>query len=172
MSKRSVILGLCALVFCTCLTGCNITDNKISERTITEYVKENQSTLESLSKDDIPDNYDQYDEQQEFIQKNLGRKTIVRDIFINDHGIIDFYCGGPGIIEKRANLGFYYSPNDIPSLLGLSSSETQLEETEPDTYQWEQNIVGLQYKKIVTKRITKNWFYYIITRGKKVTDRR
>ena len=126
--------------------------------TISEYVKNNQETLEKFPYDDLPS--PNAKEHREFIRKTLGNDTIVEYIyyFPQFEESIDFYCGGSGGTNTTICSGFYYSPNNEP--IGNSCDTEDLVETNSGVFEyWYPNAENYDYYYITVK-ITDNWFYY------------
>jgi hypothetical protein len=102
---------------------------------------------------DKPEDLDQL--QSDFIKKHLGRNTIVKGIYAQNENILEFYCGGSGLVTGSTSTGFYYSRDDTPFAMEFNC---ELTETSPGIFEW-QNEDGSH--RIYTEKIRDNWYYYI-----------
>ena len=82
--------------------------------------------------------------------KIKGIKSIDAD---NDFGIIDFYCGGWGIVPSSSYFGFYYTADDKPKPTSL---------TPGDALHRKGNGYESKYRsnRYYTERIIENFYYY------------
>lgn len=156
------------LACCILLTGCRMGEaflfgmliangnDSVPKDEIFEYVKGHTDQLGSFQ-------YELYEEvkadeksRKQFIQNALGKDTIVKHVYRYSPEIVEFYCGGSGIVTSSTYCGFYYSKQDVPFALKFENV-SQLKKTSEAVYEWESED---QRKTFYTERIQPNWFYY------------
>ena len=151
MMKKTGFLLVILFSFYVILTGCGLFNDDVSRDQIFEYVERNHAILESIAKDEIP-NEDA--EEKTLIRDRLGNRTIVKSIYRYNDNNIDFYCGGTGLATNSTYSGFYYSADDTPFALEFPSNE--LTEISSGVFEWKSSTG----EAITTERIMPNWFYY------------
>ena len=74
--------------------------------------------------------------------------------------IVEYYCGGTGILDSTTYAGFYFSPEDVPC--NLMSREGPLEELAPGQYEWREEKLSSESitNRYETARILPHWYYY------------
>ena len=141
-----------ALLMAICL---NSNNDCVPKERVFEYVAENISVLSTFP-------YDTYigstnDETSiAFIQDVLGQDTIVKDVYQYSPSILQFYCGGTGIVASSTYSGFYYSEDDVPYAFEFES-EAQFTRISDDVYEWQSDDCE---RAVYTERILPYWFWY------------
>lgn len=113
-----------------------------SKKQIIKLVQNNQAFLMQCIEEDEP----------EKATELRGIQSVSRDRF---SPVIEFYCGGTGLVPNTGYYGFYYSPDDRPDTLRFPAREDLIEQgdgfgyQEPDGDNW-----------YYTERIIENWYYY------------
>lgn len=163
MPMKKITLISLLLLLCLSLSGCMLMDAMVlgggndsaSKEKVFEYVKENTEALSSFP-------YDAYrkltnDEAKiSFIQDTLGADTIVKDVYRYSPSVLQFYCGGSGIVTSSDYSGFYYSKGDEPYAFEFES-EAQFTQISENAYEWQSED---QQRAVYTERIQTNWFWY------------
>ena len=167
-AKKFLII-LLLFVCCLSLSGCDIIyalilsggDDSVPKEGIIQYVTENVTALESFPYESymsITTGKETSDRAKKaFIRKELGQNTIVKNVYIYNSGIVDFFCGGTGNVVSSTYCGFYYSESDEPFAFEFEK-EANLSKTSEGVYEWDNN----KGKAIYTERILPKWFYYYL----------
>ena len=130
------------------LSSCSLFGNDVSQEEIFAYVEENCKALNSAITAQMT---------AEELRNTLGGNSIVERITFDAYegNIVNFSCGGKGNATNAIYIGFYYSPNDVPSVMEFFDIE--LQEIEPGVFEWKNKDGSHQLRTI---RILPNWFYY------------
>lgn len=164
MKKYIAIVALMLGVF---LSGCrSFLDDSVPRDEIFSYVNANYEKLENFPYEKIQnfndlntgyENYEARDKNEaNIIKEHLGNKSIVKSVYAYNENILEFYCGGSGLVTGSTYTGFYYSKDDTP--YGMEFDGYGLTEIEAGVFEW-QNEDGSH--KIHTEKIRDNWYYYI-----------
>ena len=81
-----------------------------------------------------------------------GIQSVSRDPF---SPVIEFYCGGTGLVPETSYYGFYYSPDDRADTIGFTGPENLIEQG--DGFGYHEPAGDNRY---YTERIMENWYYY------------
>ena len=163
----SMVLATALILFAGC--GVLLNDDSVAQDKIVLYVNTDYEILESFPYDElqkIKETYYGYgksiDEKEEgekkekaLIEKHLGIDTIVKSVYAYNENLIEFSCGGSGMLNHSTYTGFYYSKEDMPHALSFDGCE--LIETEPGVFEWED-----ERHKVYTEKIRDNWYYYFL----------
>ena len=150
---KKLVSAALIILFSFVICSCSTVNDEVSKETIEEYVIHNQEKLNSFPESDMPI---EQNEQERFLRDVLGADTIVKKVYRYNNNILEFYCGGKGLITNSEYSGFYYSADNTPFAFEFPTSS--LKETSPGVFERE-NDSG---ESIITQRIIKNWFYYHI----------
>ena len=165
--KRAVIAVL-LISCCVSLTGCKMGEailfgmlilngnDSVPKDEICEYVSKHITQLSSFPYELYRETAEDEATEKRFIQNALGKDTIVKHVYRYSPEIVEFYCGGSGIVTSSTYCGFYYSKQDVPFALKFENV-SQLKKTSEAVYEWESED---QRKTFYTERIQPNWFYY------------
>jgi hypothetical protein len=149
--RKAIIFYTVFASACVLLTGC-MPDSRVSQDKVASYVNDNYELLETITS--------KTDEEIRalYITSILGNKTIVRSISVSNKNIVEFFCGGRGMLNNNVTYtGFFFSKDDTPSYsewLGFYVDNATI--TEPGIYEWEN-----QRHRAMAVRIRANWFYYM-----------
>ncbi len=82
-------------------------------------------------------------------------------LYVYDHaawndGILQFECIAEGIMTSSFQAGFYYSPDDVPAIVGWISGPSQELVEDGEGYSWDDGSDNIYY----TERICENFYYY------------
>ncbi len=142
---------------CMLLAGCGFMDDSESKETIFQYVTEHSESLRAFPYPPFI-TWRSDEKKEEYIKDRLGEDTIVKGVYRYSPDILDFYCGGTGIVSASTYSGFYYSEKDIPNALAFES-EAQFTQTGDGVYGWESED---GQRECIAERIQPNWFYYFL----------
>ena len=95
--------------------------------------------------------------EERFVKKYFGKNGIVKQVYYNSSGILEFSCGGEGLSIGSTSVGFFYSEDNTPN--GLGFNYAGYTETSPGVYFYEDTDYAR--KNITVERIRENWFYYL-----------
>jgi len=163
MKKLVLIIIVLSFIFTSCRL-LKICDNSVPRKVIFAYVNANYEFIEKFPYDKIEefdklhaiDSYQlRYDNEKKVIEEYFGDTKIVKSVYAYNENILQFYCGGKGMLDSSTYVGFYYSKDDKPYAFEFCGEE--LVEIEPDVYEWED-----RQHKICTEKIRDNWYYYIM----------
>ena len=140
-----------AILLLSCLLSGCLFDNLRSYDEISEYVNDNLANLEEL----VSDN-NGFEESAFFDYKEyLSAGTIVESAYSYSSEIIEFSCGGTGLVTYSTYCGFYYSKNNTSYGLEFDDERQTVEKDGSVIYH---NSDGISF--VNTKRIRPHWFYY------------
>ena len=127
----------------------------VPEEEIAGYVSEHIDVLESFEYT-TNRRFAGNEEELAFIRDALGQDTIVKSVYRYSPDILQFYCGGSGIVTSSVYCGFYCSAKDEPFAMEFRE-EAQFVQTSEGVYVWKSDD---NEREIYTARILPNWFYY------------
>ena len=165
---KKAVIAVLLISCCVSLTGCKMGEailfgmlisngnDSVPKDEICEYVSKHITQLSSFPYELYRETAEDEATEKRFIQNALGKDTIVKNVYRYGDGIIEFYCGGTGIVTSSTYCGFYFSENDVPNALEFSNS-AQFEQTSEGVYEWRSED---RQKAFYTERIQTNWFYY------------
>ena len=164
--KKALVITTAFLIALT-LTGCiglfiALNDDRVPRDEIFSYVNTNYELLETFPYDELEeikyasdDSETKEQKKDAFIKKHLGDDTIVKSVYAYNENILDFYCGGTGMLKHSSYSGFYFSKEDIP--FAFEFGDVALTETESDVFEWEDKRHNVHVEKI-----RDNWWYYLL----------
>ena len=120
----------------------NVFNNMTSKEKIFTLVEQNVSEI----KKDIKNNDFTF-------SKNLKG---IKDINIQNNGIIDFYCGGAGFGSSTSYCGFYWSENDSISDIWCEGAKDEIK-TDGSGFSYHE-VNGDNY--YYTEKICDHFYYY------------
>ena len=161
--KKTIIIMMTNLILSIFLAGCeDFLDESVSRDKIFSYVQANYIELEKFPYNEIKEfnslkpgkNMEMKSEHEEkVIREHLGDDTIVRSVYDYNEDILDFFCGGSGIVTSSVYTGFYFSKEDIPYTFEFD--DAKLTEIEEGVFEWDGGG-----RKIHTEKIMDHWWYY------------
>ena len=151
--KKAFAAAVSIILICALTAGCGLFNDETSKKAIFQYVEAHHDELEAFPYSVMPRNDAA---RAAYIRRYLGGDTIVKSVYRYNDSVLEFYCGGTGIVTSSTYSGFYYSADDLPFAFEFSD-EAVFRETQEGRYEWK-NEKG--NKAIVTERILPHWFYY------------
>lgn len=150
MKRMKPIFVISILLISFMLSGCFF-DKSYSYEEISEYVLDNIEDLDKLIEDNSGFEKSVFFDYKDY----LGQGTIVESAYSYSIKIIQFDCGGSGLVSDSKDYGFYYSKDDTTYGMEFDKYRQTTEEDGSVTYHSDDGISYLN-----TKRISPNWFYY------------
>lgn len=165
---KKAVIAVLLISCCVSLTGCKMGEailfgmlilngnDSVPKDEICEYVSKHTAELSSFPYELYRETATDEASRKRFIQNTLGKDSIVKSVYQYSPEIVQFYCGGTGIVTSSTYCGFYYSEHDIPYAFQFNDI-AQFEQTSEGVYEWESEN---RQKTFYTERIQTNWFYY------------
>lgn len=153
--KSAAFLLVSVLLISALPAGCRLPFYDGASRSqIFSYVNENQEKLEAFQYEEMPANGR---DKTDCLKKALGNSTIVKNVYAYNDNILQFYCGGSGLVTNSTYTGFYYSKDDTPYAMEFDGCD--LTETASGVFEW-QNEDGSH--RFHTEKIKDYWYYYLM----------
>ena len=165
---KKAVIAVLLISCCVSLTGCKMGEailfgmlisngnDSVPKDEICEYVSKHTAELSSFPYELYRETATDEASRKRFIQNTLGKDSIVKSVYQYSPEIVQFYCGGTGIVTSSTYCGFQYSEHDIPYAFEFNDI-AQFEQTSEGVYEWESEN---RQKTFYTERIQPNWFYY------------
>ena len=124
-------------------------DDSTSEEDVSAYVIAHEEQLAQIATTVTT----RFDDE---IFSILGEDTLVKSVSRRSPQIVDFYCGGTGMLSHTTYIGFYYSADDVPYANEFSTMAEFTDEGN-GVFSWADEESGYSFR---TVRILPHWFYY------------
>ena len=151
--EKAFAAAVSILLICALTAGCGLFNDDVSPKAIFQYVEAHHDELEAFPYSAMQGNDAA---RTAYIRHYLGEDTIVKDVYRYNDGVLQFDCGGTGIVASSTYSGFYYSADDLPFAFEFSN-EAVFRETQEGRFEWKNERGN---RAIVTERILPHWFYY------------
>ena len=167
-NNKFIVIGLASIVLAI-ITGVIIMRVLVSplpqQDEISLYVNSNYKLLENFPYHEIENfntinpgyanNKKRDENKNKVITEYLGDKTIVQSVYAYSEDILQFYCGGKGMLRHSTYIGFYFSKEDVP--YAFEFGDVALTEIALGVFEWQDDR-----HKIHTEKIRDNWYYYLL----------